>query len=59
MLSEDENCDFEQGPLEELARQGELMAYRHDGQWACMDTPRDVEHLNRLWREGRAFWKVW
>jgi glucose-1-phosphate cytidylyltransferase len=58
-LSEDEGCDFERGPLEDLAREGELMAYEHDGQWACMDTLRDVEHLNRLWREGAAFWKVW
>jgi glucose-1-phosphate cytidylyltransferase len=59
LLSPDGDCDFERGPLEELAAAGELMAYRHDGQWACMDTLRDVEHLNKLWREGAAFWKVW
>jgi glucose-1-phosphate cytidylyltransferase len=35
------------------------MAYEHNGQWACMDTLRDVEQLNRLWQEGKAFWKVW
>jgi glucose-1-phosphate cytidylyltransferase len=59
LLSEAEDCDFERGALEELAARGELMAYEHSGQWACMDTLRDVEHLNRLWQEGKAFWKVW
>jgi len=58
-LSEDENCDFERGPLEKLARMGELMVYKHKGSWECMDTLRDVEHLNKLWAEGKAFWKVW
>lgn len=58
-LSEAEDCDFEHGPLEQLAAKGELMAYEHDGQWACMDTLRDVEHLNRLWADGEAFWKAW
>jgi glucose-1-phosphate cytidylyltransferase len=54
-----ENCDLEFGPLERLAREGELMLYRHDGFWACMDTQRDVDYLNRHWAEGRANWKVW
>jgi hypothetical protein len=36
-----------------------LAAYEHPGQWACMDTLRDVEYLNTLWDEGRAFWKLW
>ncbi|XXJ20089.1 glucose-1-phosphate cytidylyltransferase [Desulfovibrio caledoniensis] len=59
ILTEDENCDFEYGPLEEITRAGELMLYQHDGFWACMDTLRDTEHLNRLWDQGKAKWKVW
>ncbi len=58
-LSSDDNCDFEFGPLEKVAKDGELMVYRHTGFWACMDTLRDMEYLNRLWAEGRAEWKIW
>jgi len=35
------------------------MAFKHDGNWECMDTQRDVVHLNNLWNSNRAFWKVW
>jgi len=58
-LTEDEDCDFEHGPLEKLARKGEVMTYKHDGRWECMDHERDVTHLNKLWEENKAFWKVW
>jgi len=58
-LSEDDSCDFEIGALEGIARQGELMVYKHKGFWACMDTFRDMEYLNRLWAEDKAEWKVW
>ena len=58
-LSEDDSCDFEIGALEEIARQGDLMVYKHKGFWACMDTLRDAEYLNRLWTEGKAKWRVW
>ena len=58
-LDEHENCDFEIGPLEKIANEGQLMVYRHDGFWACMDTLRDMEYLNGLWDEGRAKWRVW
>ena len=58
-LSLDENCDFEFGALEELANEGELMFYKHDGFWACMDTIRDMEYLNKLWQSGDAAWKNW
>jgi len=58
-LTDDDNCDFERGPLERIASQGELMVYVHDGSWACMDTYRDVEYLNKLWLNNQAFWKVW
>jgi len=50
---------LERGPLETLARDGELLAYRHAGFWQCMDTLRDVQTLNRLWDSGGAPWKVW
>lgn len=35
------------------------MVYRHAGFWACMDTLRDTEYLNKLWETGQAGWKVW
>lgn len=55
-LSEDENCDLEKEPLEELAAQGELSMYPHPGQWQCMDTLRDSVKLNEMWNRGNAFW---
>ena len=58
-LSTDENCDFETGVLEELTNKNEVMVYKHDGSWECMDHERDVVHLNKLWDENSAFWKVW
>jgi len=58
-LSADDACDFEYGPLEKLARDGQLMVHEHPGEWACVDTARDLDHLNRLWSLGQAFWKVW
>lgn len=58
-LTEDENCDFEIGPLERLAENGQVMVYKHEGNWECMDHERDVAYLNKLWRENKAFWKVW
>jgi glucose-1-phosphate cytidylyltransferase len=48
---------LEREPLEAAARMGELMAYKHDGFWHCMDTKRDHDLLETLWREG-APWKV-
>ncbi len=58
-LSEDENCDLEIGALEKIAAEGQLMVYKHREFWACMDTIRDMEYLNKLWKEGQAGWKVW
>jgi glucose-1-phosphate cytidylyltransferase len=46
-------------PLEGLARDGELMAYRHYDFWQCMDTLRDWKLLERLWDSGEAPWKIW
>lgn len=58
-LSPDEDCDLEHGTLEQLAKEGEVMVYKHDGNWECMDHERDVQHLNDLWNHGDPFWKVW
>ncbi len=58
-LTEDENCDFEIGALENLAKAGQVMTYKHEGNWDCMDHDRDVAYLNQLWKENKAFWKVW
>jgi glucose-1-phosphate cytidylyltransferase len=58
-LSEDDSCDLEIGPLEKIASEGQLMVYKHAGFWACMDTIRDMEYLNKLWDENNAEWKLW
>ncbi len=58
-LNEGENCDFEYGPLEKIASQGQLMVYKHERCWACLDTYRDMEYLNSLWNDNKAFWKIW
>jgi glucose-1-phosphate cytidylyltransferase len=50
---------LEQDPLEQLAANGELMAYRHEGFWQPMDTIRDRDSLESLWASGRAPWKLW
>ena len=50
---------FERDPLEQLAQDGQLMAFRHDGFWRCMDTQRDKQALETLWMEGNAPWKLW
>jgi glucose-1-phosphate cytidylyltransferase len=58
-LSFDSACVLERTPLEGLARDGELMVYRHHGFWQCADTVRDVELLRGLWDGGEAPWRVW
>ena len=50
---------FEQQPLQNLARDGELFTYKHDGFWKCMDTLRDKLDLNSLWNKGNAPRKIW
>jgi glucose-1-phosphate cytidylyltransferase len=55
----DEDVMFEHAPLEGLAADGELAAYRHEGFWQPMDTLRDKRHLEELWTSGAAPWKVW
>ncbi|MCL4803589.1 MAG: glucose-1-phosphate cytidylyltransferase [Anaerolineae bacterium] len=54
-----DDTQFEKEPLERLAADGELMAYKHDGFWQCMDTLRDKYVLEKLWSSGEAPWKTW
>ena len=58
-LSEDDGCYLEREPLANLADDNELNVYRHAGFWQCMDTYRDLQHLNEYWNAGNAPWKVW
>ena len=55
-LIEGDDTTLERKPLERCAEMGELMAYNHDGFWQCMDTKRDVEYLEELWKTGEAPW---
>jgi glucose-1-phosphate cytidylyltransferase len=56
---EGDDTQWEKEPLERLAADGELMAYRHESFWQCMDTVRDKKLLEKLWAEGDAPWKTW
>lgn len=58
-LDADPNCILEQEPLEQLTKEGQLMAFQHPGFFYPMDTYRDVMLLNKLWDEKRAPWAVW
>jgi glucose-1-phosphate cytidylyltransferase len=58
-LQTDDACTLEREPLERLARDGQLMAYRHLGEFHPMDTYRDHVALNDLWASGKAPWKIW
>jgi glucose-1-phosphate cytidylyltransferase len=58
-LSDSPDCVLEREPLERMARDGELMAYRHDGFFYAMDTYRDYLYLNEVWNQGVAPWSVW
>lgn len=50
---------LEKEPFEQLAKNGEMMAYPHNGFWKCMDTQRDKQQLERMWQSGNAPWKIW
>jgi glucose-1-phosphate cytidylyltransferase len=54
-----DQCTWEQQPLQALAKNGQLSAYNHTGFWQPMDTLRDKNLLEELWRAGNAPWKVW
>ncbi len=55
----DDDGMFEQEPLSRLAADGQLMAYRHNSFWQCMDTMREKQILNDYWSSGNAPWKIW
>ena len=54
-----DDTQWEREPLERLARDGQLMAYKHTDFWQCMDTLRDKRLLEELWESGKAPWKTW
>jgi glucose-1-phosphate cytidylyltransferase len=57
-LIKDDTTILEQEPLEKVASMGQLMAFKHDGYWQCLDTKRDRDHLEELWQNGEAPWKI-
>ena len=58
-IAEGSNIIFEREPLEKLAAEGQLHAYKHEGFWQPMDTLRDKIHLTELWEDQKAPWKKW
>jgi len=54
-----DHISWESEPLEKLAKDNELYAYKHNGFWQPMDTLRDMNYLNSLWSAGKATWKTW
>lgn len=58
-LIEGDDTIWERHPLETLAAQNQLNAFKHDGFWSAMDTLRDKERLESYWQEGKAPWKIW
>ena len=58
-IIEGDSTVFEQEPLKNLAKEGEIFTYKHDSFWMPMDTLRDKHKLNELWNENKAPWKVW
>jgi glucose-1-phosphate cytidylyltransferase len=56
---QDDGCSLEGNALEQLAEDGQLFAYRHEGFWQCMDTLREKNFLESLWKQNQAPWKTW
>lgn len=56
---ENDNTVLEKKPLEQAVNSNQLMAYKHEGFWQCMDTVREKEQLEKMWASGQAPWKVW
>ena len=50
---------WEHGPMERLAAEQQLFAYRHEGFWQCVDTLRDLKYLESLWTDGNPAWQTW
>ncbi|HVT74531.1 MAG TPA: glucose-1-phosphate cytidylyltransferase [Lacunisphaera sp.] len=58
-LPDDPNVMLERQPMDDLVRDGQLNAYKHEGFWQPMDTYQEMQYLNKLWADGKAPWKVW
>src|SRR5574344_748260 len=58
-IPDDDTCVFERVPLENIAADGKMHAYKHDGFWKCMDTLKDNNDLNAMWNSNKAPWKIW
>lgn len=58
-ITEGDSTVLEQKPLQDLAADGQLMAYLHEGFWQCMDTQREKQKLEEMWASGSAPWKTW
>ncbi|MCE0558574.1 glucose-1-phosphate cytidylyltransferase [Motilimonas sp. E26] len=58
-IKEGDSTVFEQRPLQDLALDGELMAFKHHGFWKCMDSLNDKQKLNEMIENGKALWKTW
>jgi len=58
-LNADEDCDFEFGPLQQIAKEGQLKAFKHDGFWQCMDNVRERDYLDHQIRINNAPWMKW
>ena len=56
---ENDECIWERDPVERLAKDGQLMGYRHYGFWSCMDTLKEKNFLEDLWNSGKAPWMIW
>jgi len=56
---EGDHTQWEKEPMEQLAKDGQLMAYHHTGFWQCMDTLREKHILNKMWHSGKAPWRIW
>ncbi len=54
-----DDMPLEQEPMKKLSEEGNLLAYKHEGFWQCMDTLRDKNNLEELWMSNKAPWKVW
>jgi len=54
-----DDTQWEREPMERLAKEGQLMAYRHTSFWQCMDTLRDKRLLESMWQNGNSPWKIW
>lgn len=56
---EDDTTIFERAPMENIAMEGQMVAFKHEGYWKCMDTLRDKNELETSWQSGKAQWKNW